>query len=1041
MKLDQAYDRLAFQEFLDDFLPGYAKDTRIVESNSSLFDSAVQLGGSADLDLLVFEISLDASIEKRIAITTDAFKLMKQYQAYRALIVFHTANDSQWRFSLMTSTPTIVEGKVLTKLSNPRRLSYLLGESAKVVTPHKYLIKCGKVVDFTDLQKRFSVEVVNNEFYKEISQLYDELVGVDNKQPQLKYPLDGDALHQFAVRLIGRSVFCWFLREKRSIAGNSLISPEVLSAEAATQDRFYQTVMAPLFFEVLNKPIEKRPPKFQEGMFGKIPYLNGGLFSPQYDDFYKFDAVTLEDANGKVLVPDEWLRKFFNLLETYHFTVDENTSVDIDLSIDPEMLGRIFENLLARINPDTGETVRKSTGSFYTPREIVEYMVDESLLYHLSFSTGISEEKLRALISYDVNDDRRHPLENNEQLQIVKSLSNVKILDPACGSGAFPIGILQKIVYILQRIDPDAKVWFDNQIANTPPEVKKLIVREFEHKNFDYIRKLGIIRESIFGIDIQPIATEIARLRCFLTLIVDERVSDKEPNRGVYPLPNLDFKFVTANTLLKLNLPRLNSENQAGLFEDQSGIDELKTLRDEYFNSHNSERDSIKLQFSQAQNRMLQNMIANHSHGFSDVTQKLSTWDPFSHAPTEWFDSEWMFGISEGFDIVIGNPPYFVYQGHMKDEIPTLKANELYKKAQGGKLNAYKLFLAFAPSVLKDNGITAFIFQNSFLGDNSAKKIRQYYLNSQTILTIDSFPERDNIQKRVFESVKMSVCIMLARNTLPDKEVFSLAVWEDKLRSNGYSVDYSPDELLLYDPVSTPIPYLKQNEKSIFTKCFKESCKDVISCFEGELNMTFHKSYFTDDSTLPKIIKGAQVQRYHLTDKMSQGIVEYVDQKKYLNNNKGAKSTHHKRPRIAMQGITGVDDKRRFVMALVPAGQFCANSCNYIIVNNPDYDEKLILAIFNSNLVNWIFKKTSTNSNVNCYEVENIPIPKIVGKESIVERIIGLAKELIELYEKAGNDKKSNSILDHESKIDGLVYSLYELSDAEIQIIEGKLDE
>jgi len=219
MKLDQAYERQSLQTFLADFLPGYTKDTREVASTSKLFDSATQLGSSTDLDLLVFEVTLSASIDKRIAITTDAFKLMKQYQAYRALIVFRNENDPQWRFSLMTSTATIEDGKIITKLSNPRRYSYLLGENTKTVTPYKYLVKNGSVVDYDDLQKRFSVEVVNKEFYNSIADLYTKLVGGKRKNGKKLVEYSGmlkiSGKSSQSIEPFGSSVFLRYSRASR----------------------------------------------------------------------------------------------------------------------------------------------------------------------------------------------------------------------------------------------------------------------------------------------------------------------------------------------------------------------------------------------------------------------------------------------------------------------------------------------------------------------------------------------------------------------------------------------------------------------------------------------------------------------------------------------------------------------------------------------------------------------------------------------------------------------------------------------------------
>jgi adenine-specific DNA-methyltransferase len=1018
MKLDQAYDRLSFQEFLGDFLPGYTKDTRKVDSTSNLFDSAVQLGSSAELDLLVFEISLDASIEKRIAITTDAFKLMKQYQAYRALIVFRTGNGDRWRLSLMTSTPTIVDGKVITKLSNPRRFSYLLGQDAKIVTPYKYLIDSGPTKDFNDLQKRFSAEVVNNDFYREIAKLYDALVGVDGISRTLVCPGDDEAAHQFAVRLIGRTVFCWFLREKKSDRDKPLIGKDLLSYEAAKKNNYYNDTLVPMFFEVLNKPINKRIERFQEGAFGAIPYLNGGLFSPLPEDYYKLDRETGSIIPGVVHVPDEWIKAFFELLDTYHFTVDENTSVDVDLSIDPEMLGRIFENLLARINPETGETVRKNTGSFYTPREIVEYMVDESLIQYIKLKTGVEVDKIKALVSYDLNDDSKHPLTNSEKVSVINSLGSVKILDPACGSGAFPIGILQKIVYILQRIDPEAKQWFDSQVADTPPELRHLIETEFKHKNFDYIRKLGVIRESIFGVDIQPIATEIARLRCFLTLIVDERVSDAEPNRGIYPLPNLDFKFVTANTLMKLNIPATVSEDQTGLFEDVSGIDELSSLRDEYFNSQSIERDSLKLQFSQAQNRMLQNMIANHRHGYSDVTQKLSTWDPFSHKGTGWFDINWMFGIEDGFDIVIGNPPYYTLakgKGQKSDQSTISQYKDLYETFEY-KGNTFALFYEKGIEILNKTGIISYITPDTLLLNNSFSKLRKILIENVEIQSIL------NVKDKIFGDAEIggaSVIIATRDNDRNDEVKIDICN-DSKLRY--VNTKYVPRKLLSSAPGGRFILDKEQLEILSMMVNFGKRLDTVASFYNG-IKTGDNKKYLSEDDkggAYKPAIRGRDFNQYE--SPLSQLYVLYDKEKLWSNTNEEKLTSV---PRLLVRQTAD-----RIIATYEEVASGLPMDTVHIL-----YDMKcnpyFLLGLLNSKLATWFYRALTNEEGRVFAEI------KIVHLKSLPILFNDkLEQEIAELAKNAMNIKDKEVI---EREIDSKIYELYALDEEAISIVEDSL--
>ncbi|MEG2450882.1 MAG: hypothetical protein RSB09_04010, partial [Clostridia bacterium] len=502
----------------------------------------------------------------------------------------------------------------------------------KTKTAYKFLIAKGKVANLDELITRFSVEVVNKQFYSEVAAGFTQLVGGkrDGKEYEkllnLYSVVDQNKYAEFAVRLIGRIMFCWFLKEKKSEKGISLIPEDMLLlSNDCESNNYYHNVLEPLFFELLNTNQNRRRDKFgKEEIYKKIPYLNGGLFSPHADDLYKYSSSTQSGAYGVVTIPNAWFKTFYEVLGQYNFTVDENTSYDIELSIDPEMLGRIFENLLAEINPETGENAKKSTGSFYTPRDIVDYMVDSSLLEYLKQKTELSEPRLKALITYGREDDELAILDINEKKKIINAIFSMTVLDPACGSGAFPIGMLQKIVYILQEIDPDASLWFDKATENVGIFIKKEFEKKFNAGSLNYIRKLSVIQNSIFGIDIQPIAVEIARLRCFLSLVIEEKVNDEEYNRGINPLPNLDFKFVIANTLLKLD-----DSSQGSLFENVEHIKELRAVREEYFNADSERRTELKLEFADIQKKMYQETISNYTKIASTKYQQLSDWSPF----------------------------------------------------------------------------------------------------------------------------------------------------------------------------------------------------------------------------------------------------------------------------------------------------------------------------------------------------------------------------------------------------------------------------
>lgn len=1050
MKLNENFNQQEFIDWISGFLPDFSKDIRKVDVSKSFQGiKSIQTIGESPLGVRVYIIETEQDPSRRkIGLATESFTLLRDYGTPNAIIVYYSENSSLWRLSLLTSILTWDEGKINKKLSNPKRQSYVLGSKAKVKTPHQYLISKGSVTDFTDLKSRFSLEVVNKEFYKEISSAFIHLVGgqiANGKskktvEAQLKLPFVKDhsqTSQEFAVRLIGRIIFCWFLREKRSASGHSLMPRELLSFEASsTIEDYYHKILEPIFFEVLNKPIKTRKDAFVNDLFSAIPYLNGGLFSPHEDDFFNYNEGKQAVNHNMLKVPDSWIKSLFEVLETYNFTIDESTSFDEELSIDPEMLGRIFENLLAEINPETGESIRKSTGSYYTPRLIVDYMVDESLHRYIVQKTNIAEQKIRSLLSYDLEDDESNPLNDIEKDNIAQSLGEVKILDPACGSGAFPIGALQKIVFILQRIDQHGQLWFKKQIHNTPIELRKVIEREFQEKNFDYIRKLGIIRENIFGVDIQPIATEISRLRCFLTLVVDERIDDTLENRGIEPLPNLDFKFVTANTLIGLPTTT-GTTSQVGLFEDNEGINELKEVRDMFFNASGFERDQLKLQFVQTQNRMFQKLISEGRRGHAEMTSKLTSWDPFSHKASSWFDSEWMFGIKEGFDIVIANPPYGLLNkkqnqklGHHVSEadLKYFKDSKLYAPAQGGMLNAYRLFVCACMNLLKNTGVSSLIFPLAFACDLSAANLRKYLLGTYNIDYIEAFPERDNEKKRVFEAVKMSVCILGTSKVHNSDNTFPMRINHDKyIDSNTKKSTMARSIITKIDPVYFTIPLVSPDELNLLVKIREKSFRleEVSKCLTGEIDLTFCKQFITSNPDDATLIRGAQVQKYQISKNLSQGEVIYLDEDKYKSSTKGEKSKHFTSRRIVMQGITGVNESIRLKATIVEPPTFCANSVNYLHFREENVSLEFFLGLLNSELMNWCFQKLSTNSNVNGYEVNNLPV--VETYKDHVQEITKLVKQQLSSYSS-----------DIQSEINEIFFNIYGLNEAERKIIKGK---
>jgi len=709
------------------------------------------------------------------------------------LCIFSNNDDTIWDFVNIKAVKSEEsdDDKEPKKRQYLRRIRIDQAEYLHTATERIALLKVPEAgIHHFELQQRhdnaFDVESLNKEFYNKIAIAFTKLVGGKRKvgsraeefQPLLKLPstTDHQKMQEFAVRLIGRLVFCWFLKKKEGDSKTPLI-PETVLSKGSINANYYHSVLEPLFFEVLNTPFDDRLDKFQTDNWQNIPFLNGGLFEPNREDYYDIDDVIHQTKYLNTLViPDNWFTELFEIFEGYNFTIEENTSIDIDLSIDPEILGRIFENLLAEINPETGETARKNTGSYYTPRPIVDYMVDESIKQYLLTNTEVDETKIIELLSYTDETD----LLPSEKKTVLDALDQIKIIDPACGSGAFPMGILQKMTLILQKIDPKSKEWLIKQLdriqdKNVRDEVEAKLVNE----NWNYIHKLGIIQNSIYGVDIQPIAVEISKLRFFLSLIVDEKVDDNKPNRGLKPLPNLEFKFVCANSLIGLPESE-NDADQVGMFTD-TFFDDFSRAVNDYFNASNPDekhtvREQIealidkktveKFETIQAMNKQITTdprRLKEREQKTAELTQLMTLWGSyknlFKNEPVGFFDIQYFYpGCKGGFDVVIANPPYIQLQKDIGDGNST-KYADLYKdcgyetfKRTG---DIYALFYELGINVLKDGGHLTYITSNKWMRAGYGDVLRGFFAkhNPKILLDFGGF--------KVFESATVDVNIIV----------------------------------------------------------------------------------------------------------------------------------------------------------------------------------------------------------------------------------------------------------------------------------------
>ena len=935
-----------------------------------------------------------------------------------ALVIFNenpspspNPDSSPWRLSFISD----IKGKA----TAPKRYTYVFGfPDLLYKTPiERFAILQKKGITFENLMTAFSVEALSDEFFDKYREQYADFIqyitgkrfvksgskweekklGEPNDKLMQAFNHDEKKIRDYIKKMMGRITFLHFLQRKGWMCGDLNYMQNMFQNSAYKND-YLDSVLEPLFFGILNTKPAEREALFTEYGWDKnllhewrdIPYLNGGLF--ERDD--------TDEPESRF--PAEYFQRLFQFFSEYNFTIDENDPNDAEVGVDPEMLGKIFENLLED---------NKDKGAFYTPKEIVRYMCQESLIAYLETSTTIAKDKIRQFVLTPEEGVAHIP--DNKKDKLLNALKNVKICDPAIGSGAFPMGLLNELLKCREAL------------TNSPTVNCKLSIVNSLKKE--------IIQNNIYGVDIEKGAVDIARLRFWLSIVVDEEEAS--------PLPNLDYKIMQGNSLIEsykgMDLSRLTYDNK-----DKSPITEYSIFDDDTNQLQRRVTQLLTQYYSCSDHEQKHRLQRDISHAISQQLE-LQKFDPailheLKHINLAenthfflwhtWFSDVFNKG---GFDIVIGNPPYFLYQESHVGEIADLRSDKDYTIAFGGKLNAYKLFIANAvKKLLSTNGINCFIFQNSFLGDRQATNLRKYILKNDKIIKIDSFPERDSKKKRVFESVKMSVCISLIQNTKVDSDyVFPVYVWDDKYKSSGLNTSFSLNDITAIDSVDYTIPRLRPEYKTTVIKLLRK--KEVsIKCIEGELNVTFHKKFFGSNISNPIILKGASIQRYYYTHQMSQGQIDYLEEDKYfLEYGTTDKSAHHKYERIAMQGMTGANDKIRLVMSIVPQGYYLANSCNYILPSK-SIDLYCLLGILNSKVINWFFRCFSTNSNVNGYEVDNFPIPQLNSNTQT---------KISELVHKVIAAKRSNNSADtsvFEKQIDEVVYQAYELSNDDIRIIE-----
>lgn len=1073
---------------------------------------------------------------------------------------------------------------------------------------------------FDDLYKQwqevFNVQLLNKKFFQELANWYFwAITKVNFPDDVLK---DKDVRNATnVIRLLTRLIFVWFIKEKGLVSEDLFEEDklkDIIKFKDANKSSYYKAILQNLFFATLNTEMGKRrfrgnndagrdahyfihnvfryksefikPQETLENLFDPIPFLNGGLFEcldKEVEIKNKLVPVRIDGFSDRpdnpIKVPDQLffspekevdlnkiydtknkkykVRGLINLLSSYKFTIAENTPLEEDIALDPELLGKVFENLLANYNPETQTTARKQTGSFYTPREIVNYMVDESLIAHLktkmlaeSFGfIQIGDEQIDAFgniprkgqlkIEEDVNKNRwigkEEELEKElrnlisysesvlsfnpeEKKALVKAIDNLKVLDPACGSGAFPMGVLHKLVLILHKLDPKNIGWKKRQIeraesieeSSAREEAINKIENAFEKNELDYGRKLYLIENCIYGIDIQPIAAQISKLRFFISLIVDQKVNwnSAETNYDIEPLPNLETKFVAANTLIGIRRPEDLRFNKAVELKEN----ELRKNRERYFTARTSKtkeryrtkdkelrEEIVKLikkdfeEFADSKQNQIkekQKLIALYSKELDKTYEKqkdkkltdgqkkileqqaekqlkaikgeekkisefesqlldssvidetastLASWDPYDqNVSASFFDMEWMFGLKNGFHIIIGNPPWGANLSSNEKEV--LKTS--YPEIDSSTPNSFAYFIGWAIDNYSIN--ISFVLPDSILIKDYAKTRKLIKDKISDILWYENSGVPEEL--RPFVYVDHDVCVINIQDKINSNLKYSLFNYnksQNKIVEERFIQSKSSIILAEFDFAfnlkARPV------DLAILDKILQfEKLDNFMQCHEGIHTGNSREILFIRKQKNKKCHQlfyggsvGDQISNYH--SRTSGWFVDYREE--LIDKSKGFYASLRDE-RIFINPKIYITRTGNPFKAFYDEKTYASN--NFFSMQHIDYAKnnevllKYILPFIVSKVAQYFIRTFAaprlgtTFIETKIFHLLKLRIPEIKDERNV---------HLIKLVDKIISVKKNN--IDSDTKeieklIDEVVYKLYDLTAEEIKIIEEK---
>lgn len=810
------------------------------DAEQGYYMGAIDTSDSFRIGLFYYKLSSGSVAHKKVGLRNLVRKFINptwgEFEA--AIVVFDDGNE--WRLSFVCD--------IKEEATAPKRFTFAFGEPGNNYRTaiERFQKLQSQPATFENIREAFSVEALSDDFFDGYRDLYADFVqyitdkryeksgskwiekdyGHPDSQYESTFGKDDRLVRDYIKKMFGRIVFLYFLQRKGWLNGNCQYMHD-LFALSDKKDNFLDGVLEPLFFEVLNTDIPYRSEAAKQLPGSEnIPYLNGGLFAQ--DEIDQLDCK----------FPQEYFEKLFGFLDSYNFTIDENDTDDAEIGIDPEMLGRIFENLLED---------NKDKGAFYTPKEIVRYMCGESLLAYLNKELQtIGIDRLRPLIEkLDCTD-----LTDREKLDIRKKLFSVKICDPAIGSGAFPMGLVNLLskLYVAMKHDTDTSKM-----------------------------KRHIMENNIYGVDIDKGAVDIARLRFWLAMIVEE----VEP----IPLPNLHFKIMQGNSLLEsykgIDLSDLTTTNRiSGSLFDSFDVDRenlVADLRRYYGTSDHTKRDQLFTRIIHNVRRQL----------FDKAIVLPEGMDPSENSDFflwhTWFADVFANG---GFDIVIGNPPYLRIQEIRKVNNEFADClSEIFKSATGS-FDLYITFLEKALDLKKNDGLVCFIMPTKWTNSSFGKGMRQLLIDSKTYPSILDFSQHQVFNASTYTGIQIFRQSNSVQYLELDHELSSEDELNEFLRSVSQS-DFTDNWPINSEPwvlanqqVSTILKKLNKQPlrlEDIFDKIFqgiatsKDDVYFLYDCIEKDgliegYSKQLERRVVIEQGLIKPLLKGDDVHRYcHLS--------------------------------------------------------------------------------------------------------------------------------------------------------------------------------